>query len=124
MKDVPIPLVLDLWSLGHSAGDIAERLGLPNHRHVSRIVQLARAIGDKRAVLHHAKDGRLIGRPGRTGKRVRKNAKSIGGVEATLLIGRTMCRRGHTRTPDNIGSDWHCLACQRLAYAAKRKNRQ
>jgi hypothetical protein len=65
MKAAPIPLVLDLWSLGHSASQIAEMLGFPNGRQVTKIVAKARSIGDRRAVLHVAANNRLIGRPGR-----------------------------------------------------------
>lgn len=64
MRTTPDPVlaILDLWSLGHSAGDIARRMGLPNHKRVTRIVAQARAIRDRRAVLHRAKGGRLLGR--------------------------------------------------------------
>lgn len=58
---VPIPLILDLWSLGHSANHIADAVGLPNHKHVARIVEHARAIGDVRAV-YHAHGTRILGK--------------------------------------------------------------
>jgi hypothetical protein len=82
----PVPLILDLWSLGHSASDIAERVGLPNGKHVTRIIADARSIGDPRAVLHkHPSNDRLIGRPGRSGTIARKRVK-IGGLEVVPAI--------------------------------------
>lgn len=61
MKNVPIPLVLTLWSLGHIAADIAEKCGLPNAKHVTRIVDNARRLRDPRAVLHCYPTGRVVG---------------------------------------------------------------
>jgi hypothetical protein len=61
MKNAPIPLVLDLWSLGHIAADIAEKCGLPNAKHVTRIVDNARRLRDPRAVLHCYPNGRVVG---------------------------------------------------------------
>lgn len=58
---VPIPLVLDLWALGHSQKQIAEMVGLPNRKHVERIVANARKIGDPRAV-RHAIGTRILGK--------------------------------------------------------------
>jgi len=82
----PVPLILDLWSLGHSASDIAARVGLPNGKHVTRIVHDARLIGDPRAVLHkHPRTERLIGRPGRTGIIARRRSK-IDGIEVVPAI--------------------------------------
>ena len=59
---VPVPLVLDLWSIGHSALDISEKLGLPNGRHVARIIKHARSIGDSRAVFHMDRTRLLLGK--------------------------------------------------------------
>lgn len=61
MKDAPIPLTLDLWALGHSAKQIAEALGYPNSKHVTRIVENARSIGDLRAC-YHAHGTRILGK--------------------------------------------------------------
>lgn len=61
MKNAPIPLVLDLWSLGHIAADIAEKCGLPNAKHVTRIVDNARRLRDPRSVLHCYPTGRVVG---------------------------------------------------------------
>ena len=61
MKDAPIPITLDLWALGHSAEQIAEALGYPNGKHVTRIVEKARSLGDPRAV-YHAQGTRILGK--------------------------------------------------------------
>lgn len=105
MKYAPIPLTLDLWALGHSASDIAAKLGFPNHRHVTRIVAHARKIGDKRAVLHVAAGGRLIGRPGRMGR----PPVAI----PVPALGKPLCSAAHPRTPDNLSDFGHCLTCAR-----------
>jgi hypothetical protein len=106
MKQAPILTALDLWSLGHSARQIAEMLGFPNGAHVTRIVAHAREIGDKRATLHVAGTGRLIGRPGRM---------AVPPVAIPVpAIGKLRCVRGHARTPDNVyASNGMCKACQR-----------
>jgi hypothetical protein len=84
----PVPLILDLWSLGHSASQIAEMVGLPNHRQVTRIIRDARSIGDKRAVLHKYSHGdRLIGRPGRDGAIARRRDR-INDIEVVPAIER------------------------------------
>lgn len=61
MKNAPIPAVLDFWALGHSASVIAEWLGFPNHRHITRIIANARRIGDPRAVIHEHTNGKPAG---------------------------------------------------------------
>lgn len=58
----PVMGVLDLWSLGHTASQIAKMLGLPSHKLVTKIVAQAREIGDPRAVIHAYPDGRPVGR--------------------------------------------------------------
>lgn len=58
---VPIQLVLDLWSLGHSQGQIAKMVGLPNRKRVEHIIARAREIGDPRAV-RHAHGTRILGK--------------------------------------------------------------
>lgn len=106
MKHVPIPLVLDLWALGHSASDVARKVGLPNHKHVTRIVERARSINDPRAVLHAAKNGRLIGRPGRMA--APPFAEIVPSSRALA------CRIGHPQTAKNVGAQGKCLECNRI----------
>jgi len=121
MKDSPILGVLDLWSLGHSATQIAKMLGLPNFLHVERIIRQARRIGDKRAVLHFAGNGRLIGRPGRDGRKVRKRTRVINKLEVVPALPRkTHCVRGHLRTPENVTANYQCIACVEEQKAARR----
>lgn len=121
MTDSPVPLVLDLWSLGHSASDIAERLAVPGGRKgVTRIVAHARSIGDPRAVLHCAPNGRLLGRPGRDGTTIRRGAKTVKGKETVILLGKPICDRGHARPLRGT-----CRQCQaitrRLQYLASKE---
>lgn len=61
MKNAPILVVLDLWSLGHSGSDIAKKLGFPNAKHITRIISQARRLRDPRAVLHCYSTGRVVG---------------------------------------------------------------
>lgn len=61
MRDAPITLTLQLWSLGHCADDIAEKLGFPNAKHITRIISQARRLRDPRAVLHCYPTGRVVG---------------------------------------------------------------
>lgn len=75
MNGTPIPLVLDLWSLGHSAGQIAKMVGLPNRKRVERIVANARKIGDPRAV-RHAIGTRILGKAIPPAKRFRKTRQT------------------------------------------------
>lgn len=105
MKNAPIPLVLDLWSLGHTAAVVAVMAGLPNHKHVTRIVKHARDIGDKRAVLHVAGNGRLIGRAGR----MERPPVAI----PVPALTKPLCIAGHARTPDNVDGAGHCFECNR-----------
>lgn len=109
MKDAPIPLVLDLWSLGHSASSIAEKLGFPNFRHIERIVRHARSINDPRATLHASTAGRLIGRPGNG---PHPEAEIVPAITALR------CPAGHPKSRENIAhwgaSGWgKCRVCQR-----------
>lgn len=115
MKDAPIIPTLDLWSLGHSAREIAEMLGFPDHKHVTRIVERARSIGDRRAVLHASTSGRLIGRAGHMRQPPLANV-----VPALRAL---TCKRGHPRTRKNLkgGRCRECInAAARAARAAKR----
>lgn len=119
MKNAPIIAALDLWSLGHSASQIAEMLGFPNHRQVSLIVERARSIGDKRAVLHAAANKRLIGRPGRM------IVPPVANVVPAL--GKPICAHGHPRTPENVTDLHRCRECHRIrgraAYERARRTR-
>lgn len=131
MTDAPILLVLTLWSLGHSASDVAARTGLPSHKAVTRVVAQGRMIHDPRAVLHCGANGRLLGRPGRDGTTIRRGAKTVGRREVVMLISKAapkpepksrkkaICSRGHARAPDNVGANGGCLACKRLARRLK-----
>jgi hypothetical protein len=104
----PVNPLLDLWSLGHCARDIAERLGIEGgHRMVTLVVGEARSIGDKRAVLHKDATGRLIGRPGRM------MPPPLANVVPALPHSqqRTHCPRGHERTPDNLTKGGSCRTC-------------
>lgn len=105
MKNAPIVATLDLWALGHSAGQIADMLGYPNRKHVERIIEKARSINDKRAVLHVAANGRLIGRPGRM------KLPPVA-IPVPALPRKTHCPKGHLRTPDNVDAQWHCRICK------------
>lgn len=116
MKNAPILLALDLWSLGHSAAAVAQMVGLPNHKHVTRIVQRARSIGDKRAVLHVADNGRLIGRAGHA---------MIPPVAIPVpALGKALCAAGHPRVPENLSSAGHCKTCKRLQDAERYRKRK
>lgn len=102
MSTAPVPAVLDLWSLGHSASDIAKRLGT-KARTVSLIVEQARDIGDKRAVLHVGKSGKPIGRP----------AKDLDpGVEVVPAIPASTCCRGHLKTAESTDRQGNCRKCR------------
>lgn len=104
MSTAPVPAILTLWSLGHSATDIAKRLGT-KARTVSLIVEQARDIGDPRAVLHLGKNGRPIGRP--------NQGIDPADVEMVPAVLASKCCRGHLRTADNIDCSGNCRKCQR-----------
>lgn len=107
MKRAPIIAALDLWSIGHSAGEIARMLGFPNHKHVTRIVAQARKIRDPRAVLHAAKNGRLIGRAG--------HRLVLAAVEVVPSSTALACKAGHPQIAANvIRRSGHCRLCKRL----------
>lgn len=101
--NVPVPAILTLWSLGHSATDIAKRLGIRKSRTVSLIVEQARDIGDPRAVLHVGKNGRPVGRP---------NKALDPGVEVVPAIPASKCCRGHLKTADSIDRQGNCRKCR------------
>lgn len=106
MKNAPILPTLDLWALGHSASQIAEMLGFPNAKQVTRIVEKARSIGDKRAVLHST-GGKLIGRPAHMAVPPLANV-------VPALPRKTHCPQGHARTPDNLTKSGYCRICDRM----------
>jgi hypothetical protein len=127
----PIPLTLDLWALGHSAREVADMVGFPNGKHVTRIVQYARSIGDKRAVLHVSSTGRMIGRPGRM--KVPPVALAVPSITALRLTAprpkpgprkprrrKAFCKRGHPRGPGLVYKDHSCIACTALRYRGRR----
>lgn len=128
MKNAPIITALDLWSLGHSASEIADMLGFPNFRHVARIVANARSIADPRAALHMASTGRLIGRAGHMG--LPPSAERVPSIAALEIdarpkpkprkrsrykrkITKKQCVRGHPRNRQTVDGFGHCLACPR-----------
>jgi len=115
----PVPLVLDLWALGHSAGDIVGRLDLPNVKHVERVVRNARSIRDPRAVLHADSNGRLIGRAAYSS--VLAAVEVVPSIVALRLPvekgspGRPVsliCKNGHPRAGNVI--DRSCKTCRQL----------
>lgn len=118
----PITLVLNLWSLGHSAADIRAKLGLPNDDVVKRIVRHGREIEDPRAVYHVTSGGRIQGEKEQP-SRWRKQWKGFAIVRAIEPPRAKTCMRGHLRTDDNLFNRG-CLVCkrerQRLAYHAKK----
>lgn len=137
---VPIPLVLDLWSQGYSAGAIHERLDIPGGvRGIGKIIAHARELGDARAVYHRL-GWRLIGSGIPEDDRyVTPVQRRYAGFRIVPLLdadgnerrrkdGRESippkrCKRGHLRTADNLFNRG-CLVCkrerQRLAYHAKK----
>lgn len=94
----PVPLILNLWSLGHTARDIAERVGLPDADHVYRVIDHARDIGDPRAVLHKTVNGKMLG----NGELL---AGLVGEFEVVAIVSasaqRSHCRHGHEYTREN-----------------------
>lgn len=113
MRDAPIPLVLDLWALGHSQGQIATMVGLPNRRHVERIVAKARLIRDPRAV-RHATGSRILGKAIPREKRLlARRQRALDGVEIVPIIYKATCIHGHPRLA-NVDRQHHCLTCRRM----------
>lgn len=104
MSGAPVPAILTLWSLGHSATDIAKRLGT-KARTVSLIVEQARDIGDPRAALHLGKNGKPIGRPNK--------GVDPADVEMVPAITAPVCRWGHPRIPENVDNSSNCRICDR-----------
>ena len=107
---VPVPLVIQLWSLGHSAKAVAEMVGLPNGRHVARIIAHARSIDDPRAVFHVDRRGRLLGKGIPPSERkVKRRQKEFRGflIVPVLPLTRPTCANGHTRPPGTP-----CRTCQ------------
>lgn len=103
---LPVPAILQLWSLGHSGGQIASMMGLGPHgtRAVHLVVANARDIGDPRAVDHAGRNGRPLGRPNE-------------GVSAEIVpaVRKLRCKHGHPRTPENVDSYGNCRICRSAA---------
>lgn len=129
--NAPIPLVLDLWALGHSAAEVAEMVGFPNHKYVTRIITKARSIGDKRAVLHVSSTGRPIGRPGRMARPpVAIAVPSIAALRLTApkkkqqrrpRTRKRFCKRGHPRNAKTVDKNWSCKMCDALRYRRRQR---
>jgi hypothetical protein len=115
----PLPVIpaLDLWSLGHSASQVSEMLGMPR-KEVTKIVGRARSIGDKRAVLHVASSGRLIGRPGRM--QIPPVAIPVPALPQKRAA---QCARGHERTPESVNGSRQCRECERLRSIRRKGHR-
>jgi hypothetical protein len=123
VKGVPIPLILDLWSLGHSAADIARRCKLPNHRHIERIIAHAREIRDPRAVWHMEETRRLMGKGIPRRDRIAAfDQHSYRGFEIVPRIlpvpapPKLVCRNGHELAGENINARGKCFICKRAAW--------
>jgi hypothetical protein len=124
VKNAPILATIELWSLGHSASDIAERLGFPNHRHVARIIAHARSIGDPRAALHCGKSGKPLGRAGRGWEPPRRGRKTPRyAAELIPSIRALVCQRGHAQTARTIAANGYCLECRRMAWVPRKDRR-
>lgn len=111
-----IPVLLDLWSLGHSAGQIAGMLGISRGK-VYRTVEQARDIGDPRATLHVGANGLPIG----NGRRGRVVLLEFPDVELVPAIRKLKCVRGHPRTPDIVTKNSLCRECDRIRKRAERR---
>ena len=109
----PILLVMDLWSLGQSQGQIATMLGLSSRKVVERIVAKARMIRDPRAV-RHATGARILGKgvPHHLRLVARKKQK-LDGIEIVPVILKALCVRGHPRL-GNVTPSGSCLTCRRM----------
>ena len=113
MTDAPIPLVMDLWALGHSQKQIAEMVGLPNRKWVERIVAKARSIGDRRAV-RHATGSRILGKGIPRQKRLMaRKQRALDGFEIVPVIYKATCVNGHPRLA-NVTPYGSCLTCRRM----------
>ena len=109
----PVPLIIDLWSLGNSQGQIAEMLGLSSRKVVERIVAKARLIGDKRAV-RHATGSRILGKGIPREKRLLARKKRVlDGIEVVPAIHKATCVNGHPRLA-NVTPYGSCLTCRRM----------
>ena len=113
MTDAPVLLVLNLWSLGHSQGQIAAMVGLSSRKVVERIVAKARSIGDRRAV-RHATGSRILGKSiPHTKRLLARKQRALDGIEIVPIIHKALCVHGHPRL-NNVDRQHHCLTCQRM----------
>ena len=110
-----ISALLDLWSLGHSAGQVAGMLGISRWK-VYATVEQARDIGDPRATLHVGANGRPIG----NGRRGMVVILEFPDVEVVPAIRKLKCVRGHPRTPENVTKKSLCRVCAKLRKRAER----
>lgn len=113
MDVAPINLMLQLWSLGHSYGQISRMLGVKRWKIIAT-VQQARTIGDKRAVLHYGKNGQPIGNP------ISMALAAFPEIEVVPAIPAPKCRRGHLRSPENVTKQSVCRECDRIRKRAER----
>lgn len=104
----PVPLILNLWSLGHGAGDVSRRLGV-HRRAVEKIVHQARQVGDPRAAVHVGRNGQPIGRPDLGLTLLALDPE----VELVPFIPAQHCKHGHLKTPENVDRYGNCRVCRR-----------
>lgn len=106
MSRAPVPLVLQLWSLGHSGSDIGRRLGV-SRRTISMIIEQARDIGDRRSVVHLGKNGQPLGR-------ARSILLDFPDIELVPAIPVSHCRRGHPRNAKTVDGKSNCRLCRQI----------
>jgi len=112
MRDAPIPLIMNLWALGHSQGQIATMVGASSRKVIERIIAKARSIGDRRAV-RHANGSRVLGKAIPREKRLLGRKKRVlDGIEVVPIIHKATCIHGHPRL-GNVDRGGHCLTCWR-----------
>lgn len=118
-EDVEVPAVLALWSTGYSAGWIADVLNLSGTKPIERILASARAIGDRRAVLHRGAGGNA-----------RKAAalllkypwmRTIDVIQRVEPLQIPLCRRGHRLTKLNTIINKSGPQCRRCKHETRLK---
>jgi len=112
----PVTALLTLWSLGHSAGQVAGMLGITRGA-VYRTVEKARTIGDKRAVLHYGRNGQPIGNP------ISMALAAFPEIEVVPAIPKLKCVRGHLRTAETVTKLGLCRECARIRKRAERERK-